>query len=349
MEKIRVGVIGAGGIAGRWHLPELAGIPDVDIAVIAGRKSSRLNFLARQFNCRTTTDYQALVDASDVDAILIATPHPLHVEWALRAIRAGKHVMVQKPLCGELSEADRFAEVAATAHTVVFCLPHFGADVLAVRALVRAGRIGRVSGAYARTSHGGPELYYASIRNMFCETGDDLWFFDASRASVGALFDMGIYSVSRLIAVLGSVTEVYGRVATLTKPTALEDSASLILEFAGGCTAVAETSWCDPAWTWTMTLHGAAAKIDATGLNDPQVNLLTPTCTTREDAPVEVASIDLAEHDIGNAHQTWIDCIRSGEKPLLSNWQMARHVTEVLLAGLQSSRERRPIEVRSRL
>jgi predicted dehydrogenase len=349
VEKIRVGVIGAGGIAARWHLPELSAIDEFAILMLAGRKLRRLERLADQYGGRITTNYDEVINASDVDAVVIATPHPLHVDLAIRAIRAGKHVLVQKPLCGDLEQANRFAEVAAAAKTCVFCLPHFGSDLVAIRRLVGSGRIGEVSGAYARTSHGGPELYYASVRQIFGETDEDLWFFDIQRASVGALFDMGIYAVARLVAVLGSVTQVFGRTLRLNKPTALEDTALLVMEFACGCVGIAETSWCDPAWTWTLSIHGTEAKITAEGRDNPHVAVWTPTTKLREDAPVNVERVDLGAFPAANAHQTWRQCIRRSCQPELSNWQMARHVTEVLLAGLESSRQRQPIEVHSRL
>ena len=234
MAKIGIGVIGAGGIAARLHLPEIAAIDDFEIRLLAGRKQSRLDLLARRFGARTSGDYQAVVDSPVVDAIVVATPHPVHVEWGIAALRAGKHLLIQKPLCGDLREAAAFAEAAAEARSIVLCLPHFAPEIHQARKMVDAGSLGVISGAYARTSHGGPEVYYAEIRDLFGEANDgDLWFFDDKKASVGALFDMGVYAVAQLVAVLGSVTRVHGRVTTVDKPTPLEDCASLMLVWGG--------------------------------------------------------------------------------------------------------------------
>ena len=95
---------------------------------------------------------------------------------------------------------------------------------------MQEGAIGKPSGAHCRTSHGGPEVYYAEIRDGFGEPDEGLWFFQADQAAVGALFDMGVYAVSSLVAALGPVTSVLGQVATLDKPTTLEDTATLILQ-----------------------------------------------------------------------------------------------------------------------
>jgi predicted dehydrogenase len=60
-------------------------------------------------------------------------------------------------------------------------------------------------------------------------------------------------------------------------------------------------------------------------------------------------TIDVAPFDLGNAHRHFVDCIRQGRQPPLSNARTARHVTEVLLAGLESARTGRPVPIRSRL
>src|ERR1700710_2635363 len=104
---------------------------------------------------------------------------------------------------------------------------------------MQRGAIGQISGGRARTSHGGPEVYYREVSRLFGETFDesDLWFFDAKRAEVGALFDMGVYAVPRMMAMLGPVRSVTARSTTLAKPTTLEDTATVILEFESGVLA----------------------------------------------------------------------------------------------------------------
>src|SRR5207248_1566483 len=124
------------------------------------------------------------------------------------------------------------------------------------------------------------------------EQGDDLWFFDARRASVGALFDMGVYAVSTLVAILGTVRRVTGIVTTFDKPTELEDVATLALQLENGGVATAETSWCDPARTHELSLHGTAGKFTMPGKEGAAVTKWTPTSYTREDAPVQTEPVE---------------------------------------------------------
>src|SRR5690625_1087593 len=94
MRKIRFGIIGAGGIAAKMHLPELAAEDDrCEVVLLAGRRESRLRTLCDRFGVENyTTDFSAVLADPQIDAVCIATPHPLHVEWGVKALEAGKHV-----------------------------------------------------------------------------------------------------------------------------------------------------------------------------------------------------------------------------------------------------------------
>lgn len=350
MAKIRVGIIGAGGIAAKMHLPELqAEAERGEVVLLSGRRISRLRRLCERYEVRGySTDYQDVVDDPRIDAICIATPHPQHVEWGIRAIEAGKHVFMQKPLCADMAEADAFVEAAAGTDRTVLCLPHFSPPVWSIRRLMEEGKLGKISGARARTSHGGPEVYYREIAAIFDEpVTDDLWFFDASKAGAGALIDMGVYAVAQLVALLGSVRRVTARTTTVEKPTEMEDSASLILDMANGALATAETSWCDPGRTWSLSVHGTRAKVEAPQHGGVGAAVYRPASLDRDNAPVESEPLAITD-DVGSAHAHFFDCIERGVQPPLSHAWAARHVTEILVAALESARTGSAVELRSR-
>jgi predicted dehydrogenase len=351
--KLRVGLIGAGGIAAKLHLPGLLAQGDrCEVALISGRKESRLRTLQERFGVpRYTQRFEDVLADDSIDAIVVATPHPLHVRWGIEAIRAGKHVFVEKPLCADLAEADAFVEAAERTDRTVFCMPHFDDAFHTVKRQMAGGAIGKISGGRARTSHGGPEIYYREVAEFFGEPeARDLWFFDVKRAGgVGALFDMGVYAVAHMVAMLGTVRRVAGVTATFEKPTELEDTAALALHFAGGAVATAETSWCDPGRTWAFAVHGTAGKFEF-GEEDGRIvaRRFTPTAYDRDEAPVDVSVVDPAVK-VGSAHANWLDCIEKGVQPPLSNAHAARHVTEVLLAGLEAGRSGRAVVVTSQV
>lgn len=345
MSRFKVGVIGAGGIVARLHLPDLARNDNFEVTLVSGRKKHRLEHLCSAFDIpRYATDYEAVVADDSIDGIIIGTPHPLHVPWGLKALAAGKHVLMQKPLTGDMEEANAFVEAVEATDRTALCMPHYGNDVYTLRKVCKSGAIGRISGARFRTSHGGPEIYYAEIRDIFGEKDDDLWFFDAKRASVGALFDMGVYSVSQCVGILGTMKSVTAVVTTFDKPTELEDNATLVMETAEGGIVSCETSWCDPARTGEYSIHGTAGKLTKPGRDGAAVTMWTPTSYTRESAPPKLTPVELNE-GVGGLHQHWIDCIREGKQPPLENAWTARHITEIMLAGLEAGRTGRRIEL----
>ncbi len=351
MSTFRVGVIGAGGIASKLHLPEMQVVEDAEVVVLAGRKQSRLETLCKKFNVpRWTHSYEEVIADPEIDGVIIAVPHPLHVKYGLLALEAGKHVHIQKPLSTSLDESEQFVSAVNASDRTVLALPYVSKPhVLAAREAVQSGKLGTVSSATARFSHGGPEVYYATIQEILGEdSDDDLWFFDAKKADVGALFDMGVYSIAHLVAILGSVKAVTCRVATLAKPTELEDTATIILEFESGVLGTAETGWCDGARTYGFSIHGTDAKVTNPSLTGDLI-LSKPSSLVDEDAPLIDEPVDTQKYPNLNSHQEWVACARAGTQPEISNANFARHVTEIMLKSLESSRKKRTVDVESKL
>jgi predicted dehydrogenase len=351
MSKLRVGVIGAGGIAAKLHLPEMQQVADAEVVVLAGRKQSRLETLCRQFNVpRFTTSYDEVISDPNIDAVIVAVPHPLHVQYGLAALHAGKHVHIQKPLSTSLEEADEFVKAVELTDRTVLALPYVARpNILEARDWVRSGKLGKTSSAHSRFSHGGPEVYYATIQTLLNEQPeDDLWFFDATKADVGALFDMGVYSIAHLCAVLGSVTHVMCHCTTVAKPTTLEDTAALILSFKSGVLGTAETGWCDGARTFEFSVHGTTGKLVNPSLTG-DLNYLRPSSVVDEDAPLIEEPVNLKKWPVENSHQHWARCIREHKQPEIANARFARHVTEIMLKGLDSSRTGSRVAIQSRI
>ena len=349
MDKLRCGVIGAGGIAAIQHLPEIAAFKAMEVDLVSGRKEGRLRRLCEHFEIpRWTLSYDDVIADDKIDAVIVATPHPLHVEWGIKAIQAGKHLLMQKPLCGSMDQANAFVDAVSSTNKTVLCMPHFPDYVHDLRRLCRAGAIGKVSGARCRTSHGGPEIYYAGVHQFFEEErSDNLWFFDSNQASVGALFDMGVYGVALLVAVLGSMKKVTGIAPTFDKPTTLEDTATLVMQAENGAVLTAETGWCDPARSRELSIHGTAGKFTCPGQQGAAITQWTPTSYTDERAPIHHKAIE-GNMALGNVHEHFFSCARQGKMPSLSNAWAARHVTEILLGGLAAARSGTTIELMTR-
>ncbi|NUQ00834.1 MAG: Gfo/Idh/MocA family oxidoreductase [Armatimonadetes bacterium] len=183
---------------------------------------------------RWVTDYRELLADPSLDAVDLCLPHHLHRPVAVEALRAGKHVLCQKPIATTLADADAMiaAAEAAGRTLAVAEMNRFQPAIARARELLEAGLIGEPILAQSVTSYfqGGDYLTTA-------------WRFQPEEMGGGALLDGGIHHVDVLLALLGPVVEV----ACLTRrvrdifPT--EDTAALLLRFASGVLGELTVMW----------------------------------------------------------------------------------------------------------
>ena len=335
---LQIGIIGGGGIAAKLHVPQVQALGErARVALVAGRKAHRLKYFRDTCGAATTTRYDDVVEDPSIDAVIVSTPPNHHVEWGLKALAAGKHLLLEKPLSGRFADANALVEAAARTDRTVMCLPHFDDTLMAARELITAGALGTPSSAYARNSHGGPELYYHEVNRIFGEPpAESLWFFDREQAGVGALYDMGVYCVANLVALLGSARRVSAFLATTSKPATVDDTATVILEMANGVIATAATGWCDAGRSRSFAIHGDKAKLHAPGADGGPLSLHEPRDPWTDKRDIRVDAIT-PPPVLGSPHAHWLDCIERGIHPPLSHAWAARHVCEILQAAMQSA------------
>ena len=116
-------------------------------AAVAGRDGERAKQWAAEHGVeRAVTGYQALIDDPDIDALYIPLPNSLHAEWTIKALRAGKPMLCEKPLCGTLAETEQVLAVARETGTLLweaFVFP-FNEQMDRVRSLLADGAIGEL-------------------------------------------------------------------------------------------------------------------------------------------------------------------------------------------------------------
>lgn len=157
--RIRVGIIGAGANTRAKHLPLLRAIPGVEIVAVANRSRESSERVAREFSIpRVAADAREILEARDIDAVVIGTWPYLHAELSIAALRAGKHVLTEARMARDLAEAQAMlAEAQKHPHLVAqivpapFSLP-FDATVIE---WLRGGKLGAVREVHATFTHGG--------------------------------------------------------------------------------------------------------------------------------------------------------------------------------------------------
>lgn len=237
---LRIGSIGCGDIAQRKHFPQLLALDDAKLVAIAGRDPARLADCAARFGGPDVhTDPAAMLARADIDAVLVLTPPDSHAEYVEMAVRAGKHVLVEKPLVRTVAEAERLATVVrAHPPVTVFALPHVEtAEQRLVAELLPA--IGEVTLVESHRGHRGP-------------THAD-WFYRREMAGGGVLLDLGIYQLTGIAALFGPAVSMTAACSTRFATRRMddggsvapdvEDNALLTLHLADGTDVAVTASW----------------------------------------------------------------------------------------------------------
>jgi len=143
MKKIRFGILGSG-FMGRTHAEAIRRLPNAELVGVAG--GSRAPALAERYGAAWMADRAALLARPEIDAIVVTTPHHLHVEETLAALAQGKHVLVEKPLATSVADCDRMMAAAAERKLTlaVGYQQRFRINNAKAGELIRAGAIGRV-------------------------------------------------------------------------------------------------------------------------------------------------------------------------------------------------------------
>ncbi len=111
MKKLRIGVIGTGGI-GQIHLRYLPGIDRVEVTCVCDNREVVVRAVARETGAAPFTEWGELIRSGLCDAVLIATPHHFHAPVAIAAMKAGLHVLTEKPMAVRTSQADKMVAMA---------------------------------------------------------------------------------------------------------------------------------------------------------------------------------------------------------------------------------------------
>ncbi|MGF1627161.1 MAG: Gfo/Idh/MocA family protein [Alphaproteobacteria bacterium] len=230
--RLKVGVVGGG--VGAAHIDALLELPDLyevrafcDVDEALGRTVCAANAIPS-----AVVSYDALLDL-DLDLIDLATPPHLHFSQALKALQAGHHVVVEKPLAGSLAEVDALAaaEADGTARLAPMFQYRFGNGLRRFLHLRNKGLVGRPLIATVATHWlRGPDYYAKPWRGRW---GTELG---------GCLVGHAIHAHDLLTQAMGPVARVFARVATRVNPIETDDCAAVVLELASGAVATSSVT-----------------------------------------------------------------------------------------------------------
>ncbi len=264
------------------------------------------------------------------NAVYIATPVHRHRPEALKAIAAGKHVLIEKPLGLNGDDAQRICDAAAAAGVTAGCAYYRRCFP----------RMAHLADLLARKTLGKIVMVRLSYWSWFDPATDDpkLWRVDPARSGGGPLADMGSHLFDQLIALFGVPRSVSASCATLAHDYAAEDTASVIMTLANDAQVTASFGWNSRTWRHEIEVIGTEGKV-----------LWAPADTG---AVTVTIGRDVAEHDLPNAdnvHQPLVDDFEAAvtaSHPPIAPLEAAAATNRLLDAVYRSSRERRQVDLR---
>ncbi len=244
---VKVGVVGCGAIGTRRHIPDLTNSKkDATIVAFCDIVESRATTAAEKYGSgKAYTDMDAMLKHPGLDAVVIGTPNYLHAPQTITALKAGKHVLVEKPMATTREEARAMIQAAESAGKFLMVGQNQRLDHAHQKAkeILLSGRLGKVLTFRTAFKHRGPETWSV-------DSGPGTWFFQKDKAVIGVCGDLGIHKADLMRYLLGEeITEVSAMISTQHKRYAdgslinVDDNAMLLVKTQSGVTGSIIISW----------------------------------------------------------------------------------------------------------
>ncbi len=226
MKKVKVGIIGCGKVA-HLHAAALEKLPEVNLTAAMSRTPERVQAFAETYGVRAYRDIDKMLADAGLDAVIICTPHPAHADPAIRAARAGAHILVEKPLAATLADCDAMIKAADKAGVKIGVISQrrLYEPVQRVKRAIDAGRIGRPVLGSVHVLGWRDEAYYRS----------DPWRGSWEGEGGGVLVNQAPHQLDLLQWFMGPIDELFGYWDNLNHPyIEVDDTAVAVIRFKNG-------------------------------------------------------------------------------------------------------------------
>lgn len=340
---VRVGLIGSQFISS-IHAEALRRCPQAELWGVASPTRAHVQLFAQRHGIEHWyTNYRELLARDEVDLVVIGAPNDLHCEMTLEAAAAGKHVVVEKPICLNLAEADAMIEACRTAGVKLMYAEElcFAPKYVRLKELLDSGALGAPVLLKQSEKHDGPHAAH---------------FWDVARSGGGVTMDMGCHAIEFFRWMLGrpKISSVYAHLSTSVhgNKTQGDDNALVIVEFENGVTALAEESWTKlGGMDDRAEVHGSQGVAYANLL---QGNSILTYSNVGYDYAVEKAGStrgwsftiyeELWNYGFPQEFAHFIDCVQHDRQPLVTG-EDGRAVLEVVMAAYASAGAGRKISL----
>jgi UDP-N-acetyl-2-amino-2-deoxyglucuronate dehydrogenase len=335
------GIVGAGVIAA-IHADAIAllsksRLPDARLVAVTDVAAGAAAAFAAARGCAAEPDLDALLARRDVEVVCVCVPSGLHATIGVEAAKAGKHLVVEKPIDVSLDAADRLIDAARAAGVALTVISQhrFDPGLVELKRLLDDGALGRLALGEASTKWYRTQAYYDSA------PWRGTWAMDG-----GSLMNQGVHYVDLLRWCMGPPAEVTAVCSTQAHQVEVEDTALAIVRFASGAVGTILSS--------TAAFPGFPQRLEITGtegtviVEDGRIVRRALAAATDPASPAasaasaaaDPAALDVVSHAAQLADL--LDAVDTGREPSVSG-QSGRDALEIVLAVYESSRTGRPV------
>lgn len=354
--KLKVGIIGCGGIANNKHMPSLAKISQVEMVAFCDILIEKAEEAAKKFGTEDAvvySDYKELLKDKNIDVIHVCTPNRSHSSITVDVLEAGKHAMCEKPMAKTSEEARKMLEAAKRTgkKLTIGYQNRFRGDSRYLHEICEKGDLGDVYFAKAHAIRRRAVPTWGVFLNEFEQGG-------------GPLIDIGTHALDLTLWMLNNykpkyvVGNVYHKLSSKEnaanawgpwdpKKFTVEDSAFGFITMENGTTIILESSWAlnsldvGEAQTTLCGTEGGADMKDGLRINGENLSRLYDTKVDFNSGGVDFYE-GSAENPADLEARMWIDCILNDSEPVVKPEQ-ALVVTEILEAIYESSKTGKPV------
>lgn len=257
---LKVGILGAGGIAERAMVEPSHDVEGVEVIAIGARDPERAGVFAERLNLTLAGSYDDILNNSEIDLIYLALPPIVHADLAVRALQAGKHVLCEKPLSANEAGARRIADAAKTSGRRAFVGFHYRLHGFTQNLLevIGSGVLGKVERV---------EINF-SIPHFVVKPGNIR--LDGDLAG-GSVMDVGCYAVDLIRAAWGDPKVISAQAQLYPEDDRIDLQTDAVLELDGGVPVNIRTSFIgDDKGAMSLKVVGSDASLEATSVIVPQ-------------------------------------------------------------------------------
>lgn len=306
MKKLKMAVIGIG-FWGRNHVRVLSELPDVELVAVCDIDKQRASSVSEKYGLKSYDDSEKMYKEEELDAVTICVWSTKLAQEALKALKAGKHVLVEKPMAGSSREAGEILDVAEKneVRLAVGFIERFNPGVSRVKNAIEEGQIGSPVSATIRRVSKWPQ-----------RVGD-----------VGVVKDTAIHDIDVVRYIFNEEpVAVYGKTGNL-RHERFEDYAQIMLALSGGKTAFLEANWLTPYKIRKLTVTGSEAIISLDYITQEMTietsgQTLTPRYEWEEPLKLEL--------------QHFVECVLNAKEPLVSGREGVKNL-RIAEAALRSA------------